>query len=94
MSRHRVQTCARDRLSFALKYRKNFSRNLSSRMNCVQTRGRGEGRLLRGTRGAAVAAAGPHSALATRSTTPGDRFRPRRPRPVNTEVDVTDERVE
>lgn len=52
-------------------------------MNCVQTRGLGDGLLLRGTRGAtAAAAAGPHNALATRSTTPGERRRPLSPNPV------------
>lgn len=81
ISRHLVHTWASVLLSFALKYRKNFSRNLSSSMNWLQTRGLGEGRRRRGTRGAA-AAAGPHSALATRSTTPGDRLRPRSPNPV------------
>lgn len=45
--------------------------------------GLGDGLLLLGTLGAtAAAAAGPHRALATRSTTPGERRRPRNPKPV------------
>lgn len=49
-------------------------------MNWLQTKGLGEGRLRRGILGAEEA--GPQRALATRSTTPGERFLPRRPSPV------------